>query len=210
MIQAIVFDLDGVLIDSNYIQYDTFLRAVQHINKDIYYSYDEHENVFSSLTTRNKLKILVEQKLLNETDIETIYSKKQELTKEAFELLKEDRNLISLFQKLIKDKYRLFCCSNNNNTVVNLILNKLGVYEYFEFILTNSDVKEHKPSPEIYETVMKKADLKNNEVLILEDSEIGLAAAYKSGAYVLEIKNVSDVNYTNIKNSVYRLEQKEF
>ena len=86
MIQAIVFDLDGVLIDSNYIQYDTFLRAVQHINKDIFYSYDKHQKLFSSLTTRNKLKILVKQNLLNETDIETIYSKKQELTKEAFEL----------------------------------------------------------------------------------------------------------------------------
>jgi len=210
MIQAIVFDLDGVLIDSNYIQYDTFLRAVQHINKNIFYSYDEHQKLFSSLTTRNKLKILVKQNLLNENDIETTYSKKQELTKEAFELLKEDTNLVSVFQKLVKDKYRLFCCSNNNRTIVNLILNKLGVYDYFELVLTNSDVKEHKPSPEIYETLMERANLKPNEVLILEDSEIGLEAAYKSNAYVLEIKSVSDVNYTSIKNSVYRLEQKVF
>ena len=70
--------------------------------------------------------------------------------------MKEDINLVSLFQKLIKDKYRLFCCSNNNRAVVNLILNKLGVYEYFEFILTNSDVKEHKPSPEIYKLLWKE------------------------------------------------------
>jgi hypothetical protein len=57
---------------------------------------------------------------------------------------------------------------------------------------------------------MERANLKPNEVLILENSEIGLEAAYKSNAYVLEIKSVSDVNYTSIKNSVYRLEQKEF
>ena len=209
MIQAIVFDLDGVLIDSNYIQYETFLKAVQHINKDIIYSYDEHERLFSSLTTRNKLKILIKQDLLNETDVETIYKKKQELTKEAFELLNEDVKLVSLFQKLVKDKYRLFCCSNNNKMIVNLILNKLGIYDYFEFVLTNSDVKEHKPSPEIYNTVMNRTNLLPKEVLILEDSKIGLTAAYRSGAYVLEVKNVSDVNYYNIKNSVYHLEQKE-
>jgi HAD superfamily hydrolase (TIGR01509 family) len=124
--------------------------------------------------------------------------------------LKEDTNLVSVFQKLVKDKYRLFCCSNNNRTIVNLILNKLGIYNYFELVLTNSDVKEHKPSPEIYKTLMERANLKPNEVLILEDSEIGLEAAYKSNAYVLEIKSVSDVNYTSIKNSVYRLEQKVF
>jgi beta-phosphoglucomutase len=210
MIQAIIFDLDGVLIDSNYIQYDTFIKAVQHINKDIIYSYDEHEKLFSSLTTRNKLKILIEQNLLNETDIETIYNKKQELTKEAFELLNEDVKLVSLFQKLVKDKYRLFCCSNNNKVIVNLILNKLGIYDYFETILTNSDVKEHKPSPEIYNTIMNKSNLNPNQVLILEDSEIGLQSAYSSKAHVFKIKRLEDVNYNSIKNMIYLKESMEF
>ena len=210
MIKGIVFDLDGVLIDSNYIQYDTFLKAVQHINKDIYYSYDEHEALFSSLTTRNKLKILVAQKLLNETDVEVIYNKKQELTKEAFESLEENKNLIVLFEQLKQDNYRLFCCSNNNKTIVNLILNKLGLYNYLEFIITNNDVKEPKPSPYIYKLVMERTKLNPNQLLILEDSEIGLKAAYASKANVLEIKNINEVNYENIKNSVYRLEQKVF
>jgi len=85
MIQAIIFDLDGILIDSDYIHYDTFMKAVQHINKEIVYSYDEHNRLFSSITTRDKLKLLIQKGLLEEKDVEVIYLKKQELTKEAFE-----------------------------------------------------------------------------------------------------------------------------
>ena len=197
MIKAIIFDLDGILIDSDYIHYDTIMKAVQHINKDIIYSYDEHNKLFSSITTRNKIKLLIEKGLLKEEHIEHIYNKKQDLTKIALELIKPNDKLIQLLQLLIKDKFCLFCCSNSNRTIVELILKKLGIYEYFELVLTNNDIKEPKPSPEIYNTVMKITKLLAEEVLILEDSEIGLQAAYASGAHVLEIKNITEVNYEN-------------
>ena len=207
MIKAIIFDLDGVLIDSNYIHYETFIKAVQHINKDIYYSYDEHNSLFNSMTTKNKVKILIQQGLLKNEDIDIIYEKKQELTHEAFDTLQPNVQLISLFQQLIKLKYRIFCCSNSNTINVKLILTKLGLIDYFVMILGNNDVIHPKPSPEIYNTIMTLENIQPNETLILEDSLIGLEAAYSSKAHVLEIKNVNDVNYKNISNTICQMEQ---
>lgn len=207
MIKAIIFDLDGVLIDSNYIHYDTFIKAVQHINKDIYYSYDEHNTLFNSMTTKNKVKILIQQGLLKNEDIDIIYEKKQELTHEAFDTLQPNVQLISLFQQLIQLKYRLFCCSNINTVNIKLILTKLGLIDYFVMILGNNDVIHPKPSPEIYNTIMTLENIQPNETLILEDSLIGLEAAYSSKAHVLEIKNVNDVNYKNISNTICQMEQ---
>lgn len=209
MIKAIIFDLDGVLIDSNYIHYETFIKAVQHINKDIYYSYDEHNTLFNSMTSKNKVKILIQQGLLKNEDIDIIYEKKQELTHEAFDTLQPNVQLISLFQQLIKLKYRLFCCSNSNTINIKLILTKLGLIDYFVMILGNNDVIDPKPSPEIYNTIMSLENIQPNETLILEDSLIGLEAAYSSKAHVLEIKNVNDVNYKNISNTICQMEQME-
>lgn len=207
MIKVIIFDLDGILIDSDYIHYDTFMKAVQYINNDIYYSYDEHNKLFSSITTRNKIKLLIEKGLLKEDDIELIYNKKQEFTKEALNNLKPNKELIHLLERL-KKNYKLYCCSNSNYTIVSLILDKLGIINYFEKFLTNSCIKNPKPSPEIYNTTISLEQVDPKEVLILEDSEIGLQSAYASGAHVLEIRDISEVNYENIRNSVYRLEQK--
>lgn len=209
MIKAIIFDLDGVLIDSNYIHYETFLKAVQHINKDIYYSYDEHNSLFNSMTTKNKVKFLIQKALLKNEDIDIIYEKKQELTREALDTLQPNLQLISLFEKLIKCKYRLFCCSNSNRENMKLILTKLGIIDYFIMILGNNDVVNPKPSPEIYNTIINRANIQPNETLILEDSIIGLEAAYASKAHVLEIKDINEVNYLNISNTICLMEQKE-
>jgi len=209
MIKAIIFDLDGVLIDSNYIHYETFIKAVQHINKDIYYSYDEHNTLFNSMTTKNKVKILIQQGFLKNEDIDIIYEKKQELTHQAFHTLQPNIQLISLFQQLVKNKYSLFCCSNSNTVNMKLILTKLGIIDYFQMILGNNDVIHPKPSPEIYTTIMSLANIDPNETLILEDSPIGLQAAYSSKAHVLEIKNINDVSYKNISNTIYQMEQME-
>jgi hypothetical protein len=92
---------------------------------------------------------------------------------------------------------------------MKLILTKMGIIDYFDMILGNNDVINPKPSPEIYNTVMSRENIQPNETLILEDSLIGLEAAYSSKAHVLEIKNINEVNYLNISNTICQMEQME-
>jgi len=204
MIKIIIFDLDGVLIDSNYMHYETFMYAIQSVNKSINYSFDQHNILFNSLTTKKKVEKLVELNLLNSNDFDIIYDRKQEYTRLFLNNITKNQILITMIETLRK-KYRLFCCSNSNKINIEIILTKLGIFEYFEKIYGNNDVIHPKPSPEIYDKAIKNANVLPNEVLILEDSDIGLKAAYDSKAHVLEVKKLSDVNYENIINTINKL-----
>ena len=201
MIKIIIFDLDGVLVDTNYIHFETFIKALQNINKSINYTYEEHELLFNTLTTKLKVEKLVTQNILNKDDFDIIYNKKQELTKQYLDKLNKNQNLIDLFN-ILKQKYKLYCCSNSNRINVVTILTNLGLYDYFENIYSNNDVINPKPSPEIYIKTIKLANVSPDETLILEDSEIGLKAAYESNAHVLQIKNINEVTYKNIMNKI--------
>ena len=73
-------------------------------------------------------------------------------------------------------------------------------------MLSNEDVKKAKPDPEIYLTAIGKLNLKPEECLIVEDNQNGIKAAKSSGAHVLEVKSVKDVNYDNIVKAIQEAE----
>ena len=70
--------------------------------------------------------------------------------------------------------------------------------QYLDFYLSNEDVKNGKPDPEIYDLSIKKLKLMPSEVLIVEDNFHGLEAARLSGGHVLQVHTIDDVNVDNI------------
>ena len=74
------------------------------------------------------------------------------------------------------------------------------------FIISNQDVKNGKPDPEMYNLAIKKFDFKPEECLIVEDNENGVKAAIASGANLLKVESPSDVTYYNIMNRIKELE----
>ena len=83
----------------------------------------------------------------------------------------------------------------------------LDIKKYIEFSLSNEDVKNPKPSPEIYSKSIEMLNLKPHECLIVEDNINGITAAKASGAHCLEVKEVEDVNHTNIFSFIDKLEE---
>jgi HAD superfamily hydrolase (TIGR01509 family) len=111
--------------------------------------------------------------------------------------------------QLRRDGYRLGCCSNSIRNPVDLLLRLADLHQYIEFFLSNQDVQKAKPHPEIYLKALEQLALTPQEVLICEDNPYGLEAAYASGAQVLKIDTVFDVNYQNIKNKITAIENSE-
>ena len=85
-------------------------------------------------------------------------------------------------------------------------MDKSALIQYLDFFLSNQDVVNGKPDPEMYDKAIRRLDLKPSECLIVEDNLNGIAAARTSGAHVLEVASVEEVNLQNIHAAIERFE----
>jgi HAD superfamily hydrolase (TIGR01509 family) len=204
MIKLIIFDLDGVLVEAKKIHYDTLNQALREINEKYVISEAEHLSIYDGLKTTQKLEMLTNHKGLTSALYDSIWNRKQHLTIEAISQLEPDFQKIELFKKLRNDGYKLAVASNSIRRSVLVMLAKIGIIEYMDLIISNEDVKNSKPHPEMYWTAMSVMRCLPEETLIVEDSPPGLLAANRSGANLFRVNNPSDLT---IKNIEYRLKQ---
>jgi dTDP-glucose pyrophosphorylase len=87
------------------------------------------------------------------------------------------------------------------------VLSKLGIIEYFDFIVSNEDVSNSKPHPEMYWKCISKMGVLPEQTLIVEDSPYGLLAASRTNSHILRVANPSDVNVKNIYNKLQKIEK---
>jgi len=201
MIKLVVFDLDGVLVETKKLHYDAFNKALRDVDPKYEISYDEHLAKYDGLSTHKKLNLLGREKGLSGMEFESIWLRKQLYTSQMLRELKPDNRLIEVLRKL-KEKYTIAVASNSIRDSVKITLLKLGIMEYVDFYLSNEDVKHHKPHPEIYLRSMINAGFTPKETLIVEDSVIGRNAANNSGSYLLGVNNPSDVTYEHIMERI--------
>ena len=207
-IKYILSDMDGVLIDAKEWHYEALNLALKDFGYDEI-TIEDHLANYDGLSTEQKLKKLIQLGRIKSEDVEKIGKNKQEYTmKIATNNLKPFKKHIETFKKLKEEGYKIAVCSNSIRSTVKTFIEKVGLMPFIDFYLSNQDVKNKKPSPEIYLEAMRKFNAKQEECLILEDNVNGLKSAYASGGNVLRIFSVKDVNYTNIKNKINHIEGK--
>lgn len=201
-IKLILFDLDGVITDTKDIHFRSLNNAISHIGSQYTITEKEHITKYDGLKTITKLKMLTDEKGLPQHTHQEIYNKKQQLTLEEFSKIKIDERMCSIF-KLLKDEgYLIGCCTNCIRRTALVALAKTGVIEYLDVIITNDDIKNPKPHPEIYWKAISMMSCLPEETLIIEDSPQGLLSAHRSNATVLRVKNSLDVTLEKIKNKL--------
>ena len=194
MIKLIIFDLDGVLVEAKEIHYKTLNNAIEKIAGEKYViTESEHLSTYDGLKTYQKLDMLTNKKGLPADLHVQIWNEKQSLTIDAISQLEPDYRLISIFTELRKKGIQIACCSNSIRRSVLVMLSKIGLIEYMDLILSNEDVKNSKPHPEIYWKAMSMISVLPEETLIVEDSPHGLLAASRSRAHVLRVANPQEV-----------------
>lgn len=202
MIKLIIFDFDGVIADLKETHYQSLNKAIETISYDFIITPTEHISIFDGLSTKKKLQLLVEAKGFPSNCIEDVYNKKQTYTMEMIENhLQYDDRLFKILEKLKSDGYLIYMASNAIRQTITNGLKKLGIINFFDFIISNEDVKNQKPHPEIYLKSMVHAGVTPNETIIIEDSKHGRTAAVSSGAHVCGVDNPQDVTYEKIINS---------
>ena len=200
MIKLILFDLDGVITDTKEIHYRTLNNSILEVGEEYVITELEHVTKYDGLKTLHKLNLLTVEKNLPPDKHKQIYDKKQKLTLLEFAKITLDDDIVNIFENLRERGYLIGCCTNCIRRTALVALAKTGVIEYLDVIITNDDIKNSKPHPEIYWKAMSMMSCLPDETLIIEDSPQGLMAAHRSKAMVLRVKNSKDLTIDKIND----------
>ena len=199
MIKLVIFDLDGVLVEAKNIHFESLNRA---LGQDFEISWQDHLSVYDGLKTSQKLNMLTQRSGLPADSHKEVWDKKQKFTLEALSNLQQDEVLIDLMKFLSLSGFRIAVCSNSIRKTVLTVLAKLGIIEFMDLILSNEDVKNSKPHPEMYWKAISMMSCLPEETLIIEDSPYGLLAASRSKSHVMRVSKPSEVNIQNIQKKL--------
>lgn len=204
-IRAVIFDMDGVLIDARDWHYHSLNNALSVFGIEI--SKYDHLTTFDGLPTKKKLEMLSIDGRLPKKLHQFINDLKQQYTLElVYAKCKPVFQHQYALSKLQSEGYNLAVCSNSIRQSIQIMMEKAGLINYLDFFLSNQDVINGKPDPEIYIKAIQKLGLSPEECLIVEDNENGINAAIASGANLLKVENPDDVTYLNILNRIKEIE----
>lgn len=195
MNKAILFDLDGVLVDACDWHYEALNAALltkqlQPIPRDL------HLTVYNGLPTYVKLKMLgIDEETSKDLNrLKQIYTLST-IRKHA-KIMPEK---VELHKHIKECGYKIACVTNSIRETAEEMLRMTGQLEYMDLLITNEDVENNKPAPDCYNLAIEKLQADPAETLIVEDSPKGIQAAKasKAGRYV-EVKDTTEVNLNTI------------
>jgi beta-phosphoglucomutase-like phosphatase (HAD superfamily)/dTDP-glucose pyrophosphorylase len=202
MIKLVIFDLDGVLIESREFHYESLNAALRKVGAEYEIGRDEHLSVYDGLNTTKKLEMLSERKSLDRKYFDQIWNDKQIATFNLIKQIPRNTTLRSYFARLRECGFKIAIASNSIRETVKLSLLSIGVMEYVDYYVSNEDVKRPKPYPEMYWKCMTALNVLPKNTVIVEDSHIGRQGALDSGAHLIPVKDSNDLTSDKIEEII--------
>jgi HAD superfamily hydrolase (TIGR01509 family) len=205
-IKAVIFDMDGVLIDAKDWHYDALNKALNHFGFNI--SRYDHLVTFDGLPTRRKLEMLTREQGLPPKLHGFLNELKQIYTMEIVHARCKPRFQHEYALSHLKAAgYKLAVASNSVRNSVEVMMVKSGLTPYLDAIVSNEDVAKGKPDPEIYLKTLSMLGVSGDETLVVEDNEHGIAAGKAAGAHLMIVQDVNDVTFDNIHKHISTAEE---
>ena len=194
MNKLVIFDLDGVLIDSRELHYDALNDALRKVDEKYVISREEHLSVFDGLNTTKKLELLSERKGLPREYYNQIWQDKQKATFHLIPDAPKNPSAQYIMQQLKMRGWKVAVASNSIRETVRISLHSMGVLNLVDYIVSNEDVFFPKPFPEMYWKCMTAMKALPKDTIIIEDSHIGREGATNSGAHLYPVKDAYELN----------------
>ncbi len=184
MFKAVIFDMDGLMVDSEPIHQQAFDQVFQKYGKQ----FTEEDNIklylgktdmdcAVDMVTRYQLPITAEE----------LFDQKQVITRQLLDKILPRPGLMDLLNDLRRVGIKMAIASSSQIATINIIVKALEVGDFFDALYSAENVKRGKPAPDVYLLTAKAISVDPNDCLVLEDSPIGVAAAVAAGMTVFAI-----------------------
>jgi len=205
MNNLVIFDLDGVLIDSKVFHFEALNDSLKDVDEKYIISMEDHVSGFDGLPTKTKLEKLHKERGLPKSKFDQIWSLKQQNTRKILEeKIQKDDELISILKIFKSHGYHVCVASNSIKETIELVIDKLGLTDLVDFNVSHEEVSQNKPHPEIFWKCMSIAETIPDKTVIIEDSHFGRLAALNSKAHLIPVESRRDVNQ-DLMNKVIRI-----
>lgn len=192
MVKAIIFDMDGLMIDSERLSYKVYDKQMRLMG----YEYSEEFYKSSLGMARKEETQLYYDVYGDDFPMEEFWKKThEEIDQILFTEVPLKKGLIKLLQFLKENKYKTMVATSSERHRVDQILKAAKVRDYFDDVICGDEVEYSKPNPEIFLKACKKMQVTTEEVLVLEDSEAGILAAHEGG---IEVICIPDMKYPGL------------
>lgn len=202
-IEAVVFDMDGVLIDAKDWHYEALNHALELFGYTI--TRADHLSTFDGLPTRRKLEMLSQERGLPAGLHAFINELKQQYTVDQVFLKCKPLFVHEYALSNLKARgYKLGVASNSIRSTVELMMSKSHLDGYLDLMLSCEDVSRPKPHPDIYLRAAEVLGVKPENCLVVEDNQNGIRAAEAAGCPLLVVQSVHDVQLDRILDAIHR------
>jgi beta-phosphoglucomutase-like phosphatase (HAD superfamily) len=201
--KAVIFDMDGTLIDAQDWHYLAFNEALEIFGLSI--PPDEHQAKFDGLPTRVKLQMLTDEGRLPKHLHSVVSEVKQERTlryvsSRAFPRVEQ----LLMMSWLKKNDLKIAVATNSIKSSAQTMLASVGILPFLDVLVSNEDVSRAKPDPEMYELTANLLGLDPSECLVIEDHELGVQAGVAAGCNVHKVNSVEELDQSLMQNLVAR------
>ncbi len=182
MLKAIIFDMDGVLIDSSKYIWEAHSSILE--EEDIHLSKNEIKH-YQGMSLRDQYGIWKKKYGIKKYNLEEFRQKSLNIQQELMKKEKPEPSLVRLLKQAKEKNIRMAVATSSTRYRAKWILKKLKIIDYFENIITADDVEKHKPEPDLFLEAAKNMSIAPKYCVVIEDAQNGVEAAKKANMKVI-------------------------